>query len=573
MYNRITTFYCKLLIPIIVLFNIGCSYYTPSADFVPTESFRKLVLKMDSIKNTENEVVSKRYFDSVVQNGFHMNVGDSFEYYGIFFNYYNWVVHNSDSAERYLGLMEKVLYNHKARPASKEYAQLLSQYYYQKGSYHFMIGDYEQTYQYYYKGRTMGVQYVDQCMLQMYNHRLGLILFSKSKFEEALIYFKRSMENKENCDSLTDESLFTQQELYANLGLCYDRLNQYDSAIYWYQAALEFQEKNINGKVAFQDSYFAAKGVALSNMGHTYLKLEQYELADSILNESYRALLKTKSEQFFREYTLLRLAKNQLNAQNYPKAKNYLDQLSELIATQHNPNIYTLHKFNHYWSIYYAQYKNDYRQAYEYLTVYASLLDTIRIQEFDLLNSDIKEHLRSIEKQDEIHMLEQSNVKKTWLLLGSSIILILSLLAIGLTYYYMRRMKRYVQLLGKLNSDIRNQKGELKHALRSLQQSNQEKDKILRVVAHDLRSPIAAIYALTELLLSEEDLDEEKKESLELIKGASNQALTLSREILNSSDLIENKALDYQSFNLNKELITQIDLLRFKAGEKSRRFP
>jgi len=126
-------------------------------------------------------------------------------------------------------------------------------------------------------------------------------------------------------------------------------------------------------------------------------------------------------------------------------------------------------------------------------------------------------------------------------------------------------------MLGKANKRINNQKIALKTTLIKLEKSNQQKDKILRVVAHDLRSPIAAINALTDLCLMEESLTDSQKEYINLIKAASEQALTLSNEILDSTAIINETSLRKEETSVGAVVAQQVELLRFKAEEKEQK--
>ena len=57
--------------------------------------------------------------------------------------------------------------------------------------------------------------------------------------------------------------------------------------------------------------------------------------------------------------------------------------------------------------------------------------------------------------------------------------------------------KKNVERLTKLNDTINSQNLQLEQALSLVQKRSEEKDSILHIVAHDLRSPIASIMMLT----------------------------------------------------------------------------
>lgn len=58
----------------------------------------------------------------------------------------------------------------------------------------------------------------------------------------------------------------------------------------------------------------------------------------------------------------------------------------------------------------------------------------------------------------------------------------------------------------------------------------------MKVMAHDLRSPLAGITGITDILLNDSTIDEnEKKEMLTLIQSSSNNSLSMITELLNTS--------------------------------------
>ncbi|RYZ38253.1 MAG: HAMP domain-containing histidine kinase, partial [Sphingobacteriales bacterium] len=108
----------------------------------------------------------------------------------------------------------------------------------------------------------------------------------------------------------------------------------------------------------------------------------------------------------------------------------------------------------------------------------------------------------------------------------------------------------------------------MEQAFQKLEVANKEKDKILSVVAHDMRSPINSIYALADLLMMEDGLTDDQRETLGLIKTASQTSLSLSKEILESAIMMQSQELKWEEINLNELVAHSSGLLRFRAAEK-----
>ena len=129
---------------------------------------------------------------------------------------------------------------------------------------------------------------------------------------------------------------------------------------------------------------------------------------------------------------------------------------------------------------------------------------------------------------------------------------------IALVYQNYRRSKKNVAHLTVLNNRIRQQKLDLEKA-------NAEKDRILQVVAHDLRSPVGLTAYVADLALMEE-LQEKERQYLSTIKKAAEQALQLISELLGQ------QSKKTGSTSETTELVSLVQqaahMLQYKAAEK-----
>ena len=111
----------------------------------------------------------------------------------------------------------------------------------------------------------------------------------------------------------------------------------------------------------------------------------------------------------------------------------------------------------------------------------------------------------------------------------------------------------------------------LKDAVQDLEETNREKDKLLGVVAHDLRGPIGTIRSLVEL--SENAEDYERKEFLDLVLETADRSLSLI------NDLLSHTAIHTGRIELKKEEVDVEDFLdqfsksaRIRARQKDIEF-
>jgi len=126
--------------------------------------------------------------------------------------------------------------------------------------------------------------------------------------------------------------------------------------------------------------------------------------------------------------------------------------------------------------------------------------------------------------------------------------------------------KKYIDNLENLNETVNTQNEQLEIAMSAIQKTISEKDSILKLVAHDLRTPVASIPTMVDIIISEKD-EALKFEYLEMIKSASNSSLTLISEIMATAD-ISNNNIEKEATLLNEFIHDCAVLLDLKVKEK-----
>lgn len=108
----------------------------------------------------------------------------------------------------------------------------------------------------------------------------------------------------------------------------------------------------------------------------------------------------------------------------------------------------------------------------------------------------------------------------------------------------------------------------LEKAYKDLSSSKNEKERILNVVAHDLRTPISGIAGISKLVLHDPGISVENKELLHLIEEASDSSLKMIKELM-SSNVIQIEKNHFNFVEMNKYIQQSLKLLEFSAKEKS----
>ncbi len=182
----------------------------------------------------------------------------------------------------------------------------------------------------------------------------------------------------------------------------------------------------------------------------------------------------------------------------------------------------------------------DYEAALTYFTQYISLKDSLQ-------NSKNSNRLAELEfdnfntQQELAHQKQLDQENKTQIIILIVSILLFMLLAILLKYYRSKVKSTHKIELQK----------------EQLELLNKEKNKVIGVIAHDLRSPLNSIKGLINIFHLEKD-ESEKERFIDLVALSADRMADMVNRVLDVSAL-ESKKLDLRSEKINLvELLNQL---------------
>ena len=217
---------------------------------------------------------------------------------------------------------------------------------------------------------------------------------------------------------------------------------------------------------------------------------------------------------------------------------------------------------------YYEQ-MNDPASAYKYITTYIIENDSLQASNKALMTSDIDAMVKSLERQYQIDLLKKDKERDDIYLVIFVIAAIAAIVIILMVLRYSAKASRNVVTLTRLNDKVNEQKKRLEIALNELENRDKDKSRILRSVAHDVMSPIAAIAALADILSNESmGYTIDHQEILELIKDACNNSLRLSKDILEAAAAIAPGNMIKEWVDINKLVAGSVELLSVRAAGK-----
>ncbi len=417
----------------------------------------------------------------------------------------------------------------------------------------------------------------------------GLININQGDFPAALNNFLPYLEI-----STKEEDLHAIADANSNIGLAYLKLHNTKMALSYYEEAL-----HIHQQIEYPDGMV----YVLLNLGKVHLDRKSYMVARQYLNTAvglskrlnsqrafihastlfgllsqmegefksadkhYRVALNiadTLNLPFERANISYHLAKLHYNQSDYNDAIRFGNQALNIAETVESTTLMrnALNLLSHAFAA--AQ---DLPQAKEFLRQYESLNDSISLKSHSTTMSAMMElyYLKGEEqknKQLEAQIaLKDVRIKLDKYLLAGGAFAVLCISVIALLLFRMYKHKSKANsILAVLNQKIEQQKASLKTANENLAKLNDEKDMLLGVVAHDLRSPLNRIEGLLRLMDLEQGLSERQQKYTRVMRRTVDDAQDLTNSLL-AINSFENGQLNISPVNVDlHQLISEIRL-------------
>ena len=528
-----------------------------------SEDFLRMRAHVDTLWGTNRVNEGMRVLDSFVNYDKDLTLEDKYGAYGYRYFYYHRTVGDHKKALLYADTMLSIA--NEAAGNRKQYEHLYIDANLALGDTYFNLGQYNTAYQHLFQGYLVGKNSLNRTALSEYLYRMGMIAYKMRSYSLAKNYFMRSYLDYTIIPS-DFVNYYRVQELLDNIALSYKHSNKLDSALFYFDKSLAFINKygpQFKDRLKMME---IAQGVVYGNKAEIYILQKKYNEAIALLKKSIAINLKKDYDNVDAELAEIKLARIYDQDKRDAELFSLLNAIGEQLKTVKNPDVEA--DWNYLMSNYYER-KNNLRKTVNYLKTYNTLKDSNVARLTQLKESDIDKQFDTYEKQQQIEQLSSNNKIQRILLaviLGFSA---MSLIIILLVYRNWRRSKKDVQTVKLLNLQINEQNAELANALNELKTSSQEKDRILRTVAHDLRNPIGGIASLT-AVMAEDGYTDEQKELINLVKETSNNSLELINEILEATN-VASMEIHPELVEINSLVSTCVELLRFKAIEKAQK--
>ncbi|MDP4114939.1 MAG: tetratricopeptide repeat-containing sensor histidine kinase [Bacteroidota bacterium] len=414
-----------------------------------------------------------------------------------------------------------------------------------------LSGKYNEAYSELLKAQSISNELKDSTLITFVQYRLGIFYGKVKSYDKSHAIFAALLKYSKEKNLLKRMSA-----CYTYLGFILFTKGNYDSSIVYFDQALEIRTK-------LKD--WAGVATTLNNIGDAEYERGNYNVAllKYTLSDSIRSKIKIK-------YGVAETQKNIgkiFVKLNLPiKAINYLKNSVKIAKEGDLPEILKTDYF--YLSAAYRQLK-DSKNALLYLDYYTALNDSISVDEFNRQLSNVK-YQYEIDKQNaEIirlkneQLLESKNNKYEKIVYSAVVLFILALLLI-IIYRY-RLLNKTKTLLEEKNNEILMQQAELKKL-------NEDKDKLIRIIAHDLKNPFHNVIGLSDILIEDYN-DLSKDEIIDYLYGINSTAKStylLLENLLQWTKNRLNKVDSSREMVIIKEIVNQtIELSKLTANNKN----
>ena len=341
------------------------------------------------------------------------------------------------------------------------------------------LGDIPAALDSYLTSLEMAEESADSILIAVILDNLASVNTYEGNYEIAENYLQQALNM-----NIEKDQLANQITNHMSLGGLYRELGRFDEALQSYNRVLEIAESLGN---------ILARMQALYNTGLLYIEMQEYDLAMQNFRESLD--LSIENNIFIGSYF------NQIGMGNVHRERGEFNRAIELyeaaltVAQNANATEFIRGTLENLYET--NELAGDTLRAYTYLKQYSALTDSIS-------RSDREEALARQEallglrmERENRELLEATiQTQRSNALITTTALIVIALALVGIIVMY--RNKRQANIL-------------LRRRTEELSEVNSMKDRLLSMLAHDLRSPISSIqgvvYMIREKLLDGDDVE------------------------------------------------------------------
>ncbi|HAL83009.1 MAG TPA: hypothetical protein DCO83_12885 [Mucilaginibacter sp.] len=367
---------------------------------------------------------------------------------------------------------------------------------------------------------------------------IAMVYQEIGKDQKAISNFKRAVSTGAN---LKRDSIMAL--VWYNYMLSYPGNFAKDSVLFYIDKAKQIAEKYKDRRVLLAIEQLTADNYIKNGQRDKGITLLQQAVFDAIKNNLYYLSLDM----------IIDLG-DQFAATDPAKAVSYYKQ-ALTIARQKQYRVYIESVSKKLYNFYTA--KKDIANAFFYSKALLNLHD----EQGKIDNNSGVDYIEYALKDQELESARLQSAYQLKFLFVSGFLLLLTIVAMVILW-------RNIKQLRKTSGALRLQFEQTESTMEALEVMNKDYARLIKIVAHDLRNPISAIYTISGMLQPDEKLPADMKELMKLVQVSSKNALDLINDLL-ETDLDQHQNLKMEELDLGELLGQCVNLLSFRAKDKN----
>ena len=344
------------------------------------------------------------------------------------------------------------------------------------------------------------------------------------------------------------------------MGRLYQETGQYEKAL------VSFQRADSSGRIIHDEINLAE---IKTLMAESYLNLGKLNEAELTCLQGFAVIDANKNVRMIPQ-AYLTLGQIQFQKRNIAQAKKYLNMALEVASNIRDTG--ALMKIYYVlWKV--SEHENNKPEELhnhnQYLIIKDSIKDLDLARQVERLQFEI-----DIQRKEQENELLKSNKARNEALIKQQklqniglIVTVLFVSILGLVQWHNSKRKREInRQLSLRNDEIQKQREEIIQQNEDLSKRNQqlsdinhEKDTLMSIVAHDLKSPLNRIKGITDLMEMEGGIPDYHHVYINMTKEATRDGLSLITDLLDVHMLEENSEPDFSSFDISEFLLEKVN--------------
>ncbi|MES2387924.1 MAG: ATP-binding protein [Bacteroidota bacterium] len=424
---------------------------------------------------------------------------------------------------------------------------------------------FKHAYTNFYRAREEALKYNIDTLVSEYYSRLASVCYQQGEFRQAGVYERLSVHSDTvGKKPLAYNHFMGAQSNMNNLGMTYIRMDMPDSAIIIFNETIRFTDRNEHFYPEHKREIKGLRALLIGNSGTAYLKLSKWYEAEKMIRTEIEMDSPGGPTHIGSFNSFFGLGDIYIATHRLAKAKKVLEICADSLKN-HNTKQGRLGWLK--LKRKYCDAIGDTAGAYKALSGFTAIKDTLDRQNRTDAAESISLQIKNIEREYLLDAETKSGRLKSKWLIGIGALTMVAFAFVSLTRIYLIRSRKNVEELKLLNQSVTEKNEHMQKAVSSLEQSQADNARVMKVVAHDLRSPIGGIQTAAEIVLEDPALSEENREFLELIKSATTNSLELITELLHTNIRLED--FKREEIEMSGLLRYCVEMLRFKAEKKN----